>query len=344
MCRPAHPLRIYGGVSTFKKLIHVFITAVLALALIYGADKALPQWKIQENVLTFLFWTQTGTWADPDLLPTPTAPVIPTMPPVREVALQQTRPTPLVLTKEDSESLPVRNGSGYDVDVDALLQQPLCWNLREEAPTVLILHTHGTESYRNTEGYPEDSAYRTLDENYNMISVGDFLTQCLEEAGIRVIHDRTAYDYPSYSGSYNQARGAVERHLQENPSLQLVIDVHRDAMADSDGNQIGYTYQTEAGTAAQLMLVAGTGGAGLSYPNWEENLSVAAKLQAALQRQCPGICRPMSIRTGRFNQDLFSNMVLIEVGAAGNTRQEALLSAQILAQAIAQLAYGTVYE
>ena len=52
----------------------------------------------------------------------------------------------------------------------------------------------------------------------------------------------------------------------------------------------------------------------------------------------------MSIRTGRFNQDLFSNMVLIEVGAAGNTRQEALLSAQILAQAIAQLAYGTVYE
>ena len=64
------------------------------------------------------------------------------------------------------------------------------------------------------------------------------------------------------------------------------------------------------------------------------------RLQAVLERQCPGACRPLSLRTGRYNQDLFSNMLLIEMGAAGNTRQQALLAAEELADAIIAMAEG----
>lgn len=319
---------------------------VLFGLLLQLAGAVLPEeLAFEEHVLAVSLWLHTGKWIDPAQMTEPPVPVIPTLPPPRQVAVQQEEiPSPMVLTRGDAQAVELRNSTGYDIDVEELLQKPLNWDLQGESPTVLILHTHGTESYRNTENYPEDSAYRTLDEQYNVISIGEKLAACLEEAGIRVIHDRTAYDYPSYNGSYNQARSAVQKHLQENPTLCLVVDVHRDATADSGGNQIGYTAETEIGTAARLMLVAGTDAGGLNYPNWEENLAVAVKLHAALERNCPGICRPLSIRPGRFNQDLFSNMVLVEVGAAGNTRQEALLSAQILAQGIAQLAYGSVYE
>jgi stage II sporulation protein P len=208
---------------------------------------------------------------------------------------------------------------------------------------VLILHTHGTESYRNTEGYTASSAYRTEDADYNMISVGAHLTRCLEAGGIRVIHDRTPYDQPSYSGSYSLAREAVITALADNPSLCLVLDLHRDAMTGSDGEQLAYTCTLPEGTAAKLMLVAGSDAGGLSYPNWQDNLTLAVQLQAVLERQNPGLCRSLSFRTGRYNQDLFPNMLLVEVGAAGNTRGEALLAVEKLAEAILEMASGTEY-
>jgi len=95
-------------------------------------------------------------------------------------------------------------------------------------------------------------------------------------------------------------------------------------------------------SVAQLMLVVGSDAGGLYHPNWEENLSLALKLQHQLEAICPGICRYISLRSERFNQDLMPGMVLVEVGAAGNTLDEALAAMEILAQAIENLAKGTV--
>ena len=78
------------------------------------------------------------------------------------------------------------------------------------------------------------------------------------------------------------------------------------------------------------------------HPKWQENMSLAVKLHAQLEKTCPGICRPISLRSQRFNQDLSTGALSIEVGAAGNTRQEALGGAEILAQAIIALSRGTV--
>ena len=214
------------------------------------------------------------------------------------------------------------------------------WDLSGSEPTVLILHTHTTESYTKTgEDYLESSAYRTLDESYNMLSVGDVLVRVLEENGIRVIHDRTLHDYPSYNGSYAHARKTIAGYLEKYPSIQLVLDLHRDASGDIR-NQLKTQATVDGEPSAQLMLVMATGSAGLHHPNWQTNLALGLKLQLQLERIAPGITRPMDLRGQRFNQDMTTGSLLVEVGAAGNTHAEAIRAAQVLGRAIVALADG----
>lgn len=252
----------------------------------------------------------------------------------------EAEPTPLtskpIFSESDQALVQLQNTSNKSANVSAALQQTLQWDLCTQQPTVLIIHSHGSESYQNTEAYTESSSFRTQDTDYNMISIGEQLAQELENAGICVIHDRTMYDVPSYNDAYVQARTAIEQHLAENPSICMVLDLHRDAAEDNNGSQIGYTVETPEGTAAQLMLVLGT-----NHENWQNNLSLATKLHVQLEKQVSGICRPINVRAQRYNQDLCAGAVLVEVGAAGNTRQEALLATKYLSQAVISLAAGT---
>ena len=257
-------------------------------------------------------------------------------------ATQPEEETQPVFCTADVESVKFKNGSGLKYDKGALIEQPLQWDLTAAEPTVLILHTHTTESYTKVKGesYKETAAFRTLDEAYNMISVGDHLAQLLEAGGITVIHDREVHDYPSYSGSYNHARREMERHLKENPSICLVLDLHRDASGDTK-NQMRTKATVGGKASAQIMFVVGTNGTGLKHPNWKENLALALKLQVQMERLAPGICRNINLRGQRFNQDKSSGALLVEVGAAGNTREEALTAVEVLARAILDLSHGT---
>ena len=85
------------------------------------------------------------------------------------------------------------------------------------------------------------------------------------------------------------------------------------------------------------MAVVGTNGSGLHHPNWQKNMALALKLHVQLERMYPGITRPISLRSQRFNQDLLPGAMLIEVGAAGNTQAQALQAADCLATAIIAL-------
>lgn len=234
------------------------------------------------------------------------------------------------------ENIEILNTSGRNADTESLLMQPLQWNLRREEPTVLILHTHSTESYtRAGEAYQEVSAWRTLDKSYNMLSVGQRVAQRLTQAGIAVIQDRDFHDYPSYNGSYGDARKSMERYLEQYPGICLVLDLHRDAV-DMGWGQLRPVCQTVDGDCAQMMIVLGT-----NYEGYTENLALALKLHAVLEGNTPGIMRPMQVRPQRFNQDLSKGALLIEMGAAGNTHSEAILAADRLAAAIIALANGT---
>lgn len=246
---------------------------------------------------------------------------------------------PLLPAFSGEEGVEVYYACQKEADIPALLSQSLSWNLYGEEPTVLILHTHATESYtKKGEDYEESAQYRTLDEDYNMLSLGAFVADALTEAGIPTLQDRTLHDSPAYNGAYTRSRKTIQSYLAQYPSIQLVLDLHRDAVEVSYG-QLHTRCDIGEDTAAQLMVVLGT-----NYDTWQDNLSLALKLHAQLERQAQGLTRPLQLRSQRFNQDLSPGCLLIEIGAAGNTHTEALRAAQELVDAILALAGGTVNE
>ena len=247
------------------------------------------------------------------------------------------------LTEEDSSYVEIHYSSSKKPDIPALLTKSLTWDLTADAPTVLIIHTHGTEAFTPTPGmeYQEDSGeYRTTNSDVNMIALGEELARQLQSAGINVIHDKEYYDYPDYEASYDICREALQKHMNSTPSLKLVIDLHRDAAEYSDGTQWATSATVNGKDSAQIMLVMGTDSY-YTHPNWEKNLSVALKLHALMEKAHPGSTRPLDLRKQRFNQDLSPGALLVEVGAAGNTHAEAALAARQLARAIISLAKGT---
>ena len=325
--------------------------AVLAVVFRLCSSGALTEFLQKPEVLQFVFFTQTGRYVNleeqetqpPTTVPPPTESKE-EEPEFEEEETEEADPEYTVFNKDDAVLVEVNSYCGYEVDVFSLLQKPLTWDLTIGEPTVLIVHSHGSESYENTENYTPTSAYRTLDKDYNMVSVGALLAKRLEEMGIGVIHDTTLHDYPSYNRSYTQSRKSVKAYLEKYPTVRLVLDLHRDAVTKSDGTQAGYTVKVDGEKTAKVMLVVGTDASGRNHPNWQENMAMAVKLHAQLEKEAAGICRPISFRRQRFNQDLSTGAVIVEVGAAGNTRQEALNAAEVLAKSIGALAHGTAGE
>ena len=245
-----------------------------------------------------------------------------------------------VFSAEDACLVEINNVCGYETDVEKGLTQTLSWDLKAASPTVLIVHSHGSESYENTENYTPSGDYRTQDVSYNVVSIGDRLAELLEAGGIHTIHDRTLHDVPSYSNAYGSSRESIARYLEQYPGICLVLDIHRDASDGSDGSQLSTSATVGGQLSSQLLVMVGTDAQGNYHPNWQENLSLALKLSAQLERADPGVTRPVTLRGERFNTDLTAGSLLIEVGAAGDTHDQALLAANALARGILALAKG----
>ena len=317
----------------------VIFAAVMLRFLGGGLSINASQLQIQPNLASFLIYMGTGrvySQRAPEETPNQTPQAQPTEPePTQPLYVQQ------VFSAEDAALVSVTNHPGYEIDVPAMLETPLTWNLTEDSPTVLIIHSHTSESYENTEGYAASDPYRTMDEQYNMVSIGKHLAECLQQKGISVLHDTTIHDYPSYNDAYPQSRKTVQAYLQEYPTIQLVLDIHRDAYEDEKGSQASNTVTINGKSSSKLMLVVGTNAYGQGHTNWKENFSMAVKLQTVLQKLYPGLCRNLTVRSSAFNQDLSSGALLIEIGTAGDTRQDALYAAELLAEGIAELSYGS---
>lgn len=237
-------------------------------------------------------------------------------------------------SESDLQYVGVRYECDYRPDLLQLLTAESKLQTNGKNLTILIVHTHGSESFSGD--YPMVESYRTLDDTLNMIAIGDEVARVLEMAGIRVLHDRNIYDYPNYSGAYSAARKSIKAYLQEYPEICLVLDLHRDAGVGDYGSLV--TAATVGGQkSAQIMMVVGTDGSGKVHPNWQDNLSLALKLSALLERENPGITRNIELREQRFNMDLSPGSLLVEVGAAGNTLQEAKIAANALALAVLEL-------
>ena len=212
----------------------------------------------------------------------------------------------------------------------------------ESGPQVLILHSHGSECYTPAPGADilYSGNHRSTDSRYNVVLAGDAMAEELEMAGIPVLHDRTLYDYPSYSGAYDRSLAAIETALAEYPSIHFILDVHRDAIEDAEGNEYKVISETGQGSAAQLTLVVGSDGSGLPHPNWMENLRLAVALQNQIAGEEPTLMRPILLRKSRYNQHAAAGSLLVEVGAAGNAPEEAELAARLFARQLAELLQG----
>lgn len=269
--------------------------------------------------------------------------VVPVIQPKKEAPAAEAPRERLEFTQADADAITIGGRSTYQADKLALLTAETALDFQQDGPTVLIVHTHTSEAYAQETGweYDENDTARTQDPNYSVIRVGDELAETLEAHGIGVVHDTSFNDYPSYNGAYGRSLEKAEAWLAQYPSIQMVIDIHRDAAADADGAPVHYTADIGGEATAQLMLVIGTDEGGLSHPGWRDNLGWGLKLQAVLNRMYPGLCRSIDLRTERFNQHLTPGSLLVEVGASGNTLREALAAARDLGEGLAALIEGT---
>ena len=276
-------------------------------------------------------------------------------------ATEPVRETPVTVEPAADNGIPARTlipttQEGYTVSGLAFIHStrpdtlsaaeaggPFSARLSDEAgPQVLILHSHGSECYTPAPGADilYSGNHRSTDSRYNVVAAGDVMAEELEKAGIPVLHDRTLYDYPSYSGAYDRSLAAIETALTEYPSLRFILDVHRDAIEDAEGNEYKVLSETSEGSAAQLTLIVGSDGSGLPHPDWMENLRLAVALQNQIAGQEPTLMRPILLRKSRYNQHASTGSLLVEVGAAGNAPEEAALAARLFARNLAELLQG----
>ena len=206
------------------------------------------------------------------------------------------------------------------------------------APAVLIIHTHGSEAFSpdGAETYGGEEQFRSLDPSETVVAVGDVMEAVLRERGIGVIHEKTMFDVADFSTAYERAAAEIRRVISVSPSVCYVIDVHRDALITDRGECLRPVTGTAEGAAAQMMIVVGTDAAGSGHTGWEDNLSLALRLQRRIWGKYPTLMRSIDLRSPSFNEQYAKGSLLLEVGAAGNSLGEARRSAAIFADALAE--------
>ena len=253
------------------------------------------------------------------------------------IPLEEENDAPVLDAADKAATVTINNETSYEMDVAACLAAGTTIRSTGDGPQVLIVHTHGSESYTPDAAFPYTPSEntRTTDTRYNVVRVGDELQKVLEEGGVQAVHICDIFDSPTYSGSYDRSLAAIEEALAQYPTIQVVIDLHRDSILTDDGTAYKTSCTIDGTEMAQLMFVVGTDEGGLYHPNWQSNLNYVTSLQYQLYRAWPGLMRPVNLRTQRFNQHATPGSMLVEVGSSGNTMTEALAAIRLFGQTLA---------
>lgn len=345
-----------------RQQIGVAAGQVVAFLLCAAAGLAafvqLPQRKIAQQVWLAAAAPVAAKAPQPEAAPSPTPTPAPTPTPVPTPAPTPTSapsatPPPdagairSVYLSPDAGSVrlaagTIRNMTEHpDADLIAAVDTvnlPFSVKVGSAEPQILILHTHATETYQTHPElyYDPDFTARTRNTALNMCAVGQVMADVLNAAGITTLHDTTLHDSPSYTESYARSRATAQSYLQKYPSIQIVLDVHRDAIEDSDGTRVKPLCQIDGQDTAQVMLIAGCdNGTTAKLPNWKLNLRFAAAWQQAMSAQYPGLARPVLCGYRFYNQDLAAGCLLLEVGGHANTLAEAKRAGELAAKALA---------
>ena len=226
----------------------------------------------------------------------------------------------------------------HEIDIQKYLNGKVYANVDKNEPSILIYHTHTTETYEILDRgfYSDDRSSRSENSGENMIRVGEEICKILEENGYKTIHDKTIYD-KEYSGAYERSCENISKILKENPSIQIVLDIHRDAIYPKDGSRVKPVAEIGGRKAAQIMIISGCEDGNVTdFPNWEKNLSFAVQLQNKIKNDNPQLVRPLMFCSRKYNMHLTPCSLLIEIGTDANTLSEAVYSAELFAKSLSQ--------
>ncbi len=235
----------------------------------------------------------------------------------------------------------VKNVNKTSIDIQKVLGEKIDLSTTKDKPSVLIFHTHTTETYQILDRgfYETGFMTRTKDSALNMVRVGKAICEEIEKAGYGVIHDTEIHD-ASYNGAYAHSRKSIEKILEENPTIQVVLDIHRDAIQLSDGTKIKPTAEIKGKKAAQIMIISGCqedGNPITNLPDWRYNLTFAVHLQDKLEELFPGITRPLYFCPRSYNMNVTHCSLLVEVGSDANTLEEAVYTGKCIGTALSEI-------
>lgn len=221
------------------------------------------------------------------------------------------------------------------LDVSKLLNKDMRLSQTEKEPQILIYHTHSQEAYADS--VPNDPST-------SVVGLGDQLERILEdEYGFSVLHHKGQYDTAGRDGAYSRALPDLEQILQEYPSIEVVIDLHRDGVPET----LHLVSEVDGRQTAQIMFFNGlsktTAQGELSYlqnPYIEENLAFSFQLKLAAEEYFPGFSRNTYLKGYRYNLHLRPKSILVEVGAQTNTFEEAQNAMQPLAKILSMVLLG----
>lgn len=206
-----------------------------------------------------------------------------------------------------------------ELDIDKFLEMDMRISKDGEEPQILIYHTHSQEGFSDSVPGEEASS---------IMGVGDYLTDILTETyGYQVLHHRGKYDVESRDDAYSNSLEDIERVLEENPSIQVVIDLHRDAVPE----ETRLVMDLDGKPTARFMFFNGlsrtkkTGNIAYLYnENLNANLAFSFQMQLKAMEYYPGLTRRIYLKGYRYNMHLKPQYLLIELGAQNNTLEEAM--------------------
>ena len=235
----------------------------------------------------------------------------------------------------------VKNTNKTQINIEEILSEKIDLSVNKKEPSVLIFHSHTTETYQilDRDFFSTSFLSRSNDSAVNMIRVGIEIKDEIEKAGFKVLHDTKIHD-ATYSTAYSHSKKSVEEYLKKYPSIQIVLDIHRDAIHPSSTSIIKPVTEIDGKKTAQLMIISGCqeeGNPVENFPDWRYNLIFAVHLQEKLEELFPSITRPLYFSPRKYNMNLTHCSLLIEVGSDANTLEEAVFAGKCLGKAIGEI-------
>lgn len=226
----------------------------------------------------------------------------------------------------------------HQINIEDYLNKQVQAFITANKPTVLIYHTHTTETYEllDRDFYTNERNTRSNNSQENMVRVGEEICKVLEEKGYKTVHDKTVYD-ESVSGAYDRSRAKISGILKDNPSIQIVLDIHRDSIYQKDNSKVKTVTEIDGRKAAQIMLITGCEDGNVTdFPNWQKNLTFAVNLQEKLKNDNKTLVRPLMFCSRKYNMDLTPCALSVEIGTDANTLSEAVYSAGLFANSLSE--------